>query len=134
MALNLAYRWFFRLGLEDAVPDHSTFSVNRHGRFRDSDLLRRVFEQVVTRCMAAGLVGSEGFAIDASVIKADARRYARVERAEVAWTAEQRASRPTREYLAALHSDIRRSIWTKPRRRCRRRTRLRPGPSAAHTR
>jgi len=105
VALNLAYRWFCRLGLEDPVPDHSTFSVNRHGRFRDSDVLRRVFEQVVTRCMAAGLVGGEGFAVDASVIEADASRYARVEGAEVAWTPEQRASRPVREYLAALDSD-----------------------------
>ncbi|MDP3908765.1 MAG: transposase, partial [Gemmatimonadales bacterium] len=67
LALNLAYRWFCRLGLEDMVPDHSTFSVNRHGRFRDSDLLRRVFESVVRRCMEAGLVGGEGFAVDASV-------------------------------------------------------------------
>ena len=52
--MNLAYRWFCRLGLEDAVPHHSTFSVNRHGRFRESDVLRRVFERVVRRCMAAG--------------------------------------------------------------------------------
>jgi transposase len=70
--LNLAYRWFCRLGLEGDVPDHSTFSKNRHGRFRDSDLFRRLFEQVVGMCMQAGLVGGEGFAIDASVIEADA--------------------------------------------------------------
>ena len=63
--LNLAFRWFCGLGLEDAVPDHSTFSVNRHGRFRDSDILRRVFEQVVDQCVTAGLVGGEGFAVDA---------------------------------------------------------------------
>ena len=62
--LNLAYRWFCRLGLEDKVPDHSTFSVNRHGRFRESDILRTVFEEVVCSCMAAGLVGGEGFAVD----------------------------------------------------------------------
>ena len=72
--LNLAYRWFCRLGLEDDVPDHSTFSVNRHGRFRDSDLFRHVFEGVLTRCMNEGLVGGEGFAIDASIIKANANR------------------------------------------------------------
>jgi len=97
VALNLAYRWFCRLGLEDPLPDHSTFSVNRHGRFRDSDVLRRVFEQVVERCMAAGLVGGEGFAVDASVIEADASRFARVEGAEVTWTPEQRVSWPVRE-------------------------------------
>src|ERR1700720_2783473 len=56
--LNLAYRWFCRLGLDDKVPDHSTFSVNRHGRFRESNLLRHLFETVVERCMAEGLVGA----------------------------------------------------------------------------
>ena len=78
--MNLAYRWFCRLGLEGRVPDHSTFSVNRHGRFRDSDILRRVFETVVRSCMEAGLVGGEGFAVDASVIEADASRFQRVKR------------------------------------------------------
>src|SRR5258705_2405653 len=72
--LNLAYRWFCRLGLEDAVPDHSTFSKNRHGRFRESAAFRQVFEGVVERCMKEGLVGGESFAVDASVIKADANR------------------------------------------------------------
>src|SRR5437764_1793070 len=72
--LNLGYRWFCRLGLDGAVPDHSTFSKNRHGRFRDSDLLRKVFETTVERCIAEGLVGGEGFAVDASMIKADANR------------------------------------------------------------
>jgi transposase len=70
--LNLAYRWFCRLGLEGDVPDHSTFSKNRHGRFRDSDLLRELFEATVRRCIDEGLVGGEGFAVDASLIKADA--------------------------------------------------------------
>src|SRR5215212_8408210 len=55
--LNLAYRWFCRLGLDGAVPDHSTFSKNRHGRFRESDLLRKLFESTVARCIAKGLVG-----------------------------------------------------------------------------
>ena len=72
--LNLAYRWFCRLGLEDEVPNHSTFSKNRHGRFRDSDLFRWLFNEVLRRCMAAGLVKGEGFAVDASIIKADASR------------------------------------------------------------
>src|SRR4249919_3102499 len=81
--LNLAYRWFCRLDLDAAVPDHSTFSKNRHGRFRESDLLRRVFESVLRRCMSEGLVGGEGFAIDASVIKADANRARGVPGTEV---------------------------------------------------
>lgn len=74
--LNLAYRWFCRLGLDGKVPDHSTFSRNRHGRFRESDILRRLFETVVERCLREGLVGGEGFAVDASLIAADAL-YAR---------------------------------------------------------
>ena len=76
--LNLAYRWFCRLGLDGAVPDHSTFSKNRHGRFRDSDLLRQLFEMTVARCMAEGLVGGEGFAVDASLrrLRSTAALYA----------------------------------------------------------
>jgi transposase len=77
--LNLAYRWFCRLGLDGDVPDHSTFSKNRHGRFRESDLLRRVFETVLQRCIGEGLVGGEAFAIDASLIKADANRQKGIE-------------------------------------------------------
>lgn len=72
--LNLAYRWFCRLGLEDEVPNHSTFSKNRHGRFRASGLFRWLFNEVVLRCMSAGLIKGEGFAVDASIIKADASR------------------------------------------------------------
>ncbi|CAN0603151.1 unnamed protein product, partial [Ectocarpus sp. 12 AP-2014] len=72
--LNLAYRWFCRLDLSDAVPDHSTFSKNRHGRFRDSDLLRHIFETVVTRCIEEGLSSGQRFAADASLIQADANR------------------------------------------------------------
>ena len=72
--LNLAYRWFCRLSIEDPVPDHSTFSKNRHGRFREAATLRFVFEKVLQSCIDAGLVGGEGFAVDASVVKADASR------------------------------------------------------------
>jgi transposase len=70
--LNLAYRWFCHLGLDDAIPDHSTFSKNQHGRFRDSGIFRWIFDEVVRRCMAAGLVKGEGFAVDANIIAADA--------------------------------------------------------------
>jgi transposase len=103
--LNLAYHWFCRLGLEDEVPDHSTFSVNRHGRFRESDILRSVFEEVVRRCMAMGLIGGEGFAVDASVIEADASRYRRVEGPEIGWTEAERARWPVRAYIAALDGE-----------------------------
>src|SRR5207248_8201292 len=98
--LNLAYRWFCRLGLDGEVPDHSTFSKNRHGRFRDSDLLRRLFETVLQRCIAEGLVGGEGFAVDASLIQADASDRARVEGA--AGLPRDAAGRAVEEYLAVL--------------------------------
>ena len=100
--LNLAYRWFCRLGLEGDVPDHSTFSKNRHGRFRESDLFRQLFEQVVRMCMQAGLVGGEGFAIDASVIEADAGIRRKAEGKRMAWPDDEEVTRPVREYLDAL--------------------------------
>lgn len=103
--LNLAYRWFCRLGLEDRVPDHSTFSKNRHGRFRQSDALRFVFETVLRRCMVEGLVRDEGFAVDASVIKADASRARGVPGEEIDWRQGNGCSRAVREYLAGLHDD-----------------------------
>ena len=101
--LNLAYRWFCRLGLEGQVPDHSTFSLNRHGRFREAQAFRLVFESVVRRCMAADLVRGEGFAIDASVMEADASRYHGVASNEpVDWSDPAINTRAVREYLAAL--------------------------------
>jgi transposase len=100
--LNLAYRWFCRLGLEDKVPDHSTFSKNRHGRFRDNDTLRFVFEKVLARCLEEGLVGGEGFAVDASVVRADASRQRGMPGNEVAFDRTASLARPVREYLEAL--------------------------------
>jgi transposase len=98
--LNLAYRWFCRLELDGEVPDHSTFSKNRHGRFRDSDLLRRLFETVLQRCIAEGLVGGEGFAVDASLIQADASDRTRGEGA--AGLPADAVGRAVEEYLAVL--------------------------------
>ena len=129
--LNLAYRWFCRLGLDGDVPDHSTFSKNRHGRFRESDLLRKLFETVVARCMKERIVGGEAFAVDASIIVADAHRRRSVAKVE---DLDPTSSRAVAEYL---------SVWTtRPsagrRRSSRRRSRrpirppatpLRPTPS-----
>jgi transposase len=98
--LNLAYRWFCRLGLEGRVPDHSTFSKNRHGRFRQSDLLRRLFETVLERCIEEGLVGGEGFAVDGSLIKADANRQKGVEGSS--GLPPETRSRAFQEYLEVL--------------------------------
>jgi transposase len=98
--LNLAYRWFCRLDLTDPVPDHSTFSKNRHGRFRDSDLFRHLFEEVLARCISEGLVGGASFGADASLIKADASRYTKADFIE--WSAADAANRATQEYLDTL--------------------------------
>src|SRR5512147_1584279 len=95
--LNLAYRWFCRLDLDDKVPHHSTFSVNRLGRFRESAILRHVFERVVAACMAASLVKGEGFAVDASVIEANASRYHGKSPDELDWTDAQRQQRAVAE-------------------------------------
>ncbi len=102
--LNLAYRWFCRLDLGDAVPDHSTFSKNRHGRFRDSDVLRHIFEDVVARCIEEGLVSGQRLAVDASLIEADSNRQNSSPIAD--WTQEMMdptlAPRAVREYLDTL--------------------------------
>jgi transposase len=98
--LNLAYRWFCRLGLDGDIPDHSTFSKNRHGRFRESDLLRRVFETVLQRCIHEGLVGGESFAVDASLIKADANRQNGIEGEK--GLPPETTGRAVEEYLAVL--------------------------------
>ena len=101
--VNLAYRWFCRLSIEDKIPDHSAFSRARHERFRDSDIFRRVFERVIAACIADGLVGGEGFAVDASLIVADANKQRSTPGSE--WNkARDRhgASRAMREYLATL--------------------------------
>jgi transposase len=98
--LNLAYRWFCRLGLDGAIPDHSTFSKNRHGRFRESGLFRHLFDEVLRRCMAEGLVGGEGFAVDASMIEADADRRKGGPASE--GLPEGKTSRAIDEYLATL--------------------------------
>jgi len=100
--LHLAYRWFCKLDLEDEIPHHSTFSANRLGRFRESDVLRHVFERVVQAAMAMGLVKGEGFAVDASVLEANASRYHGKAPEELDWSEKQRQTRAVAEYLAAL--------------------------------
>jgi hypothetical protein len=92
------------LGLDGDVLDHSTFSKNRRGRFRDSDLLRELFETTVTRCMTEGLVGREGFAVDACLIKADANRQRSVPGSE--GLPPDASSHAVREYLTTLDEAV----------------------------
>ncbi|QRD51099.1 IS1182 family transposase [Pseudosulfitobacter pseudonitzschiae] len=102
--LNLAYRWFCRLDLTDRIPDHSTFSKNRHGRFRDSELLRHLFETTVARCIEEGLASGQRMAVDASLIEADANKQNSTPKEE--WDASSidavDAPRAVREYLDTL--------------------------------
>ena len=128
--LNLAYRWFCRLGLEGKVPDHSTFSRNRHGRFRQSDILRHLFETVVERCLAEGLVGGEGFAVDASLIAADANKQRSIPGDE--WRRQDHgteASRAVQEYLATLDEAAWGAATTLSRSSCLPLIRRRNGPA-----
>ncbi len=103
--LHLAYRWFCKLDVDQTVPHHSTFSANRLGRFRDSDILRHIFERVVWSAMAIGLVKGEGFAVDASVLEANASRYHGKAPDELDWTDAQRQRRAVAEYLAAIEAE-----------------------------
>src|ERR1700741_370140 len=101
--VNLAYRWFCKLGVEDDIPDHSVFSRARHERFRESDALRKVFEGVVAKCIASGLVGGEALSVDASLIKADVDKKKRMPGDQpITWPKPEESSRAVREYLAAL--------------------------------
>jgi transposase len=102
VTMNLAYRWFCKLKITDKVPDHSTFSKNRHGRFRDSEVFRFVFEEVLKRCMEEGLIGAEGFAVDASVVRADASKQKHHEDDDDDWGG---GSRAINEYLDSIEVD-----------------------------
>ena len=120
--MNLAYRWFCGLSIEAKIPDHSAFSRARNERFRDSDLLRHVFERVIEACLAAGLVGGDGFAVDASLIAADANKQRSIPGSEWSKTRDPAtASRAVKEYLATLNdaafgaaTDVARSSCRRP--------------------
>jgi transposase-like protein DUF772/DDE family transposase len=98
--MHLAYRWFTRLGFEQEIPDHSTFSKNRHGRFRQSGVFREVFEEIVRRCLEAGLVEGQNLAVDGTIVGANASRQSRVPREQLQEVAQ--LSRTVRGYLAEL--------------------------------
>src|SRR5690348_630465 len=112
--LHLAYRWFCRLDLDARVPHHSTFSENRLHRFRKSDVFRHIFERVVATCMAAGLIKAEGFAVDASVMEANASRYHGKAPDEIVWSEPERQTRAVKEYLAALEAEVEPNADRKP--------------------
>jgi len=102
--LNLAYRWFCRLDLNDRVPDHSTFSKNRHGRFQESELLRHLFETTVVRCIEEGLVSGQRMAVDASLLEAYANKQFSASKVEwdIGRIDVETAPRAVKEYLDTL--------------------------------
>ncbi len=98
--MHLAYRWFTRLDFSQEIPDHSTFSKNRHGRFRQSGVFREVFEEIVRRCLAAGLVEGKNLAVDGTMVGANASRQSRIPREQLEQAAQ--VSRTVQEYLGEL--------------------------------
>src|SRR6202163_1459024 len=100
VSMHLAYRWFTRLDFDQEIPDHSTFSKNRHGRFRQSGVFREVFEEIVRRCVEAGLVVGETLAVDGTMVAADASQQSRIRREELRDAAQ--VSRTVQQYLAEL--------------------------------
>jgi transposase len=70
--MHVGYRWFVGLSLEDKVPDHSTFSKNRHGRFRESGVYQEMFNEIVRQCIEKGLVSGKHVTVDSTLVKANA--------------------------------------------------------------
>ena len=103
LRMHLAWRWFTRLGFDQEIPHHSTFSKNRHGRFQESNLFQELFEEIVTRCVQAGLVKGEHMSVDGSFVQANADHHSRVPREQLAEVA--KVNRTVREYLAELEQE-----------------------------
>src|SRR6202166_945636 len=101
--MHLAYRWFTRLDFEQEIPDHSTFSKNRHGRLRQSGVFREVFEEIVRRCLEAGLVEGQNLGVDGTIVGANASRQSRVPREQLKEVAQ--LSRTLRRYLTELEQE-----------------------------
>ena len=100
--VNLAYRWFCKLGIEDRIPDHSVFCRARHERFRESDALRRVFEGVVAMCIAAGLGWRRSIFDRCEPDQGGRGQEEARPRRPADCMAGRRSSHAVREYLAAL--------------------------------
>ena len=103
LRMHLAWRWFTGLGFDEEIPHHSTFSKNRHGRFQESNLFQELFEEIVARCVAAGLVKGEHMSVDGSFIQANADHHSRVPREQLAEVA--KVNHTVREYLAELERE-----------------------------
>src|SRR4051795_4424570 len=103
LRMHLAWRWFTGLGFDQEIPHHSTFSKNRHGRFQQSNLFQEIFEEIVTRCVEAGLVQGTHMSVDGSFIQANADHHSRIPREQLPEAAQ--VNRTVREYLAELERE-----------------------------
>ena len=84
LRMHLAWRWFTGLGFDQEIPHHSTFSKNRHGRFQESKLFEQLFEEIVARCLEAGLVEGDNLSVDGSFVEANANKGSRIPREQLA--------------------------------------------------
>jgi transposase len=100
LRMHLAWRWFTGLGFDQEIPDHSTFSKNRHGRFQQSNLFQELFERIVDQCINAGLVKGENMSVDGSLILANANTDSRLPREQLAEAA--KVNYGARKYLEEL--------------------------------
>ena len=100
LRMHLAWRWFTGLGFDQEIPHHSTFSKNRHGRFQESKLFEQLFEEIVARCLEAGLVEGDNLSVDGSFVEANANKGSRIPREQLAEVAQ--VNQTVRQYLVEL--------------------------------
>jgi transposase len=103
IGMHLAYRWFTGLDFNQTIPDHSTFSKNRHRRFKESDIFRDIFDEVVQRCIKEGLVDGREVSVDGTRIMADASPYSRIPRDQLPEAA--KLSKTVAQYLKDLEKE-----------------------------
>jgi transposase len=100
LRMHLAWRWFTGLDFDQEIPHHSTFSKDRHGRFQESKLFEQLFEEIVARCLEAGLVQGDNLSVDGSFVEANAAKESRIPREQLAEAAQ--VKRSVRQYLVDL--------------------------------
>ena len=100
LRMHLAWRWFTGLGFDQEIPHHSTFSKNRYGRFQESKLFEQLFEEIVARCLEAGLVQGDNLSVDGSFVEANANKGSRIPREQLAEAAQ--VNQTVRQYLMEL--------------------------------
>src|SRR3984893_13896243 len=100
LRMHLAWRWFTGLGFDQEIPHHSTFAKSRHRRFQESKLFEQLFEEIVARCLDAGLVRGDNLSVDGSFIEANANKESRIPREQLTEAAH--VNQTVRQYLVEL--------------------------------